>query len=428
MSLINTKQHMNPLSLWTGLKLWQKVLIGMILGVIAGHIYGEDMMVLKPIGTVFINLIKMVVIPLIFFSILNGVASVSDANTFGRIGLKALIAYTSTTIFAVIIGLTFAIIFEPGVGINIDLTQGVGGDVEQKALVDILVDLVPSNPIKAMAEANTIQVVIFAFFTGFALILIGDRGQDIKDFVASMTQLVFKMIEMVIRLTPYGVFAIMAWVVGHYGIDVLFSLGKFVLTVVGALSVQYVFFGILLLVFARLNPLPFYRKMLETQAVAFATVSSKATLPTAMRELMQKVGVSKQSASFILPLGASMNMDGVAIYLGICAVFFAQILGIELTMTQYIIIILTSTIGSIGAAGFPGGSMVMMGLVLTSVGLPLEGISLILGVDRFLEMMRTVINITGDCAVTVIVDNWENNLNKQVFYSKSEEEDYSTNE
>lgn len=428
MSLTITKQHMNPLSLWTGLKLWQKVLIGMILGVIAGHMYGEDMMMFKPVGTVFINLIKMVVIPLIFFSILNGVASVSDANTFGRIGLKALIAYTSTTVFAVIIGLTFANIFEPGVGISIDLTQGGMADVEQKSLVDILVDLVPSNPIKAMAEANTIQVVIFAFFTGFALILIGDRGQDIKDFVASVTQLVFKMIEMVIRLTPYGVFAIMAWVVGHYGIEVLFSLGKFVLTVVGALSVQYVFFGVLLLVFAKLNPIPFYRKMLETQAVAFATVSSKATLPTAMRELMQKVGVSKQSASFILPLGASMNMDGVAIYLGICAVFFAQILGIELTMTQYIIIVLTSTIGSIGAAGFPGGSMVMMGLVLTSVGLPLEGISLILGVDRFLEMMRTVINITGDCAVTVIVDNWENNLNKQVFYSKSEEEDYSTNE
>lgn len=428
MSLTITKQHMNPLSLWTGLKLWQKVLVGMVLGVLAGYVYGEEMMMFKPVGTVFINLIKMVVVPLIFFSILNGVASVSDANTFGRIGLKALIAYTSTTIFAVIIGLTFANIFEPGVGISIDLTQGGVAEVEQKALVDIIVDLVPSNPIKAMAEANTIQVVIFAFFTGFALILIGDRGQDIKDFVASVTQLVFKMIEIVIRLTPYGVFAIMAWVVGHYGIDVLFSLGKFVLTVVAALFVQYIFFGVLLLVFAKLNPLPFYRKMLETQAVAFATVSSKATLPIAMRELMQKVGVSKQSASFILPLGASMNMDGVAIYLGICAVFFAQILGIELTMTQYIIVILTSTIGSIGAAGFPGGSMVMMGLVLTSVGLPLEGISLILGVDRFLEMMRTVINITGDCAVTVIVDNWEKNLNKQVFYSKSEEEDYSTNE
>jgi Na+/H+-dicarboxylate symporter len=182
-------------------------------------------------------------------------------------------------------------------------------------------------------------------------------------------------------------------------------------------------FGVMLLVMARLNPLPFYKKMIETQALAFATVSSKATLPTAMRELQMKLGVSKQASSFILPLGAAMNMDGVAIYLGICAVFFAQIMGIELTMSQYLVIILTSTIGSIGAAGFPGGSMVMMGMVLSSVGLPLEGISLILGVDRLLEMLRTVINLTGDCTVTVIVDSWEKTLNRQVYYSELEDGD-----
>jgi Na+/H+-dicarboxylate symporter len=182
----------------------------------------------------------------------------------------------------------------------------------------------------------------------------------------------------------------------------------------------------MLLSFAGLNPFPFYKKMVETQALAFATVSSKATLPTAIRELRQKLGVSKQSSSFILPLGASMNMDGVAIYLGICSVFFAQIIGIEFTVTQYLTIIVTSTIGSIGAAGFPGGSMVMMGMVLSSVGLPLEGITLILGVDRLLEMFRTVINITGDCAVTVIVDSWEKTLNRQVYNSKDEEDDELT--
>jgi Na+/H+-dicarboxylate symporter len=414
---------MKILSFWNKLKLWQKVLLGMLLGVVVGHVYGEEALVLQPIGTVFINLIKMVVIPLIFFSILNGVASVSDAATFGRIGLKALTAYTITTIFAVIIGLVFANLFEPGIGVNIDLTHNVESDVSHKPLLDILVSLIPQNPFKAMVEANTIQVVIFAFFTGFALILIGDKGNNLKDFIASATQLVFKMIEIVIKLTPYGVFALMAVTVGVYGIDVLLSLGKFVFTVIAALLTQYIFFGVILFVCAGLNPFPFYRKMLETQAVAFATVSSKATLPSAMRELIQKVGVSKQSASFILPLGASMNMDGVAIYLGICSVFFAQILGIDLSLSQYLIIILTSTIGSIGAAGFPGGSMVMMGMVLTSVGLPIEGIALILGVDRFLEMLRTVINITGDCTVTVVVDAWENNLNRSVFYSKLEEEE-----
>ncbi|MCE2992922.1 MAG: dicarboxylate/amino acid:cation symporter [Candidatus Jidaibacter sp.] len=414
---------MKILSSIINMKLWQKVLIGMIAGICLGYFYGEQVSVLKPIGQLFINMIKMVVIPLIFFSILNGIASVSDARTFGRVGMKALIAYSSTTVFAVIIGLTFANVFEPGLGVHIDLSSELSVEPHHSGdLGDILMNIIPSNPFKAMSDANTIQVVFFAFFTGFALILIGDKGNEVRSFVASATQLVFKMIELVIKLTPYGVFAIMAWVVGHYGIDVVLSLGSFVLTVTAALALQYVVFGVLILVFTGLNPLYFYRKMLETQAVAFATVSSKATLPIAIKELMQKLGVSKQSASFILPLGASMNMDGVAIYLGICAIFFAQIFGIDLSFQQYLIIIVTSTIGSIGAAGFPGGSMVMMGMVLTSVGIPLEGVSLILGVDRFLEMIRTLINITGDCAVTLMVDSWEGNLNKSVYYSQQEDE------
>jgi Na+/H+-dicarboxylate symporter len=412
---------MNILSVWKHLKLWQKVLIGMLLGTIVGYVYGEDAIMLKGIGVVFINLIKMVVVPLIFFSVLNGVASISDATTFGRVGSKAFFAYTATTICAVIIGLSFATFFEPGVNVHIPLALSQN-HAPQTEISDILMNIIPPNPIKAMAEGNTIQIVFFAFFTGFALILIGDKAQLLKEVIASATQLVFKMIEIVIKLTPYGVFAIMAWVVGVYGIDVLFSLGMFVMTVILALFAQYLIFGVMILLCTGLNPMHFYKKMIETQALAFATVSSKATLPTAMRELVQKLGVSKQSAAFILPLGASMNMDGAAIYLGICAVFFAQIIGVDLTFSQYLIIILTSTIGSIGAAGFPGGSMVMMGMVLTSVGLPLEGMTLIIGVDRFLEMIRTVINITGDCTVTVIVDAWENTLNSKVYNSEAEEE------
>ncbi len=404
------------------LPLWKKVLLGMIFGILTGHCFGESALLIKPIGDVFISLIKMVVVPLIFFSILNGVASVSDADTFSRIGMKAMLTYSATTVFAVIIGLAFANFFEPGVDLNITFPASEINNTGF-SIVDLLVNLVPSNPIKAMVDGNTVQVVIFAFFTGFALILIGEKGAPVKDLTASCTVLVFKMIELVIKLTPYGVFSLMAVTIGQYGVSILMSLGKFIFTVVSALLTQYLVFGVMLLILARLNPLPFYRKMLDTQAVALATVSSKATLPTATRELMEKIGVSRQSASFILPLGASMNMDGVAIYLGICSVFFAQILGIHLSITQYLIIILTSTIGSIGAAGFPGGSMVMMSVVLGSVGIPIDGIGLILGVDRFLEMIRTLINITGDCTVTVIVDAWEGNLNKNVFYSKNEDED-----
>ena len=400
------------------IRLWQQVIIAMVLGVIAGQLLGEKAMYLKPFGTVFINMIKMVVIPLIFFSILNGITSLNDVSTFSRIGSKAFLAYTFTTMFAVIIGLTAANIFKPGVGVNVVLSMDSVNYERQQTLTDILVNIVPSNPFKAMAEGNVLQVVLFAFFTGVSLMLIGEKGKKVKDLVASATHLVFKMIELVIKLTPYGVFAIMAWVVSKYGLDVLFSLGRFVFVVLGALAIQYILFGLMILVFARLNPFPFYKKMIDTQLLAFATVSSKATLGTATKQLQEKVGVSRESASFVLPLGASMNMDATSIYLGICCVFFAQIVGVELTFTQYLVVILTSTIGSIGAAGFPGGSMVMMGMVLSSVGLPLEGISLIIGVDRFLEMVRTLINITGDCTITLIVDASEKRLNKKVYYNK----------
>ena len=399
------------------LKLWQKVIIGMVLGILFGIFGGEYAQDLKPFGDVFLNMIKMVVVPLILFSILNGVTNVSDASTFGRLGTRAFLMYVFTTAFAVTIGLTFANIFEPGMGLTIDLTNPHEHQ-ENNTLKDLFVNIIPSNPVKAMAEGKTLQIVVFAFFTGFALILIGDKGREVKNFISSCTHLVFKMIQLVIQLTPYGVFAIMSWVVADYGIEVMLHLGKFIIVVVGALFVQYILFGVMLLLFARVNPLPFYKKMLTTQALALATSSSKATLPTAISELRNKVGVSKGSASFILPLGAAVNMDATAIYLGICAVFFAQIFGINLDFNHYIILILTATIGSIGAAGFPGGSMVMMGMVLSSVGLPLEGIGVILGVDRILEMIRTMINITGDCTVTLIVDKMEGTFNKKTYYSK----------
>ena len=399
------------------LKLWQKVIIGMVLGILFGIFGGEYAQDLKPFGDVFLNMIKMVVVPLILFSILNGVTNVSDASTFGRLGTRAFLMYVLTTAFAVTIGLTFANIFEPGIGLTIDLTNPHEHQ-ENNTLKDLFVNIIPSNPIKAMAEGKTLQIVVFAFFTGFALILIGDKGREVKNLISSCTHLVFKMIQLVIQLTPYGVFAIMSWVVADYGIEVMLHLGKFILVVVGALFVQYILFGVMLLLFARVNPLPFYKKMLTTQALAMATSSSKATLPTAISELRNKVGVSKGSASFILPLGAAVNMDATAIYLGICAVFFAQIFGINLDFNHYIILVLTATIGSIGAAGFPGGSMVMMGMVLSSVGLPLEGIGVILGVDRILEMIRTMINITGDCTVTLIVDKMEGTFNKKIYYSK----------
>ena len=423
------------------LQLWQKVLIGMVLGSLLGmfledepnagdilskassflgiHLTQGEYIVhnlkegLNYLGILFFTLIKMVVVPIIFFSILNGISSLNNAASFTRIGKKALFSYIFTTAFAVTIGIIAALVFEPGIGIKIDMSQTTHAEHEPIKLTTLLFNVIPSNPIKAMSEGRTLQIVAFAFFTGISLILIGEKGREVRKVIISTTALVFKMIELVIKFTPYGVFGLMAYTVAEYGLDVMVSLGRFVCVVIGALFIQYILFGIMLMVFARLNPFRFYKKILTTQLLAFATVSSKATLATATRELRNRMGVSRQSSSFVLPLGASMNMDATAIYLGICCVFFAQIANIELTGSQYMIIVLTSTIGSIGAAGFPGGSMVMMSMVLSSVGLPLEYIPLILGVDRFLEMLRTMINITGDCTITVIVDKWEGTLNEK---------------
>lgn len=399
------------------LKLWQKVFLGMLIGMVVGHFLGEDAIIFKPIGTIFINLLKMVVIPLIFFSILNGMATMHDMTTFARIGKRAVLMYSCTTVFAILIGIFFANIFQSGKGVNIPFEHSCNNPkTEAKSILDIIVEIVPSNPIKAMADSNTTQVVAFALFVGVALILIKDRGDNVRNFINSATALVFKMVELVIKLTPYGVFAIMSWVVGTYGFGMIGSLMKFVFSVLVAFGFQYMLFGIMILVFARINPMPFYKKMLNTQVLAFASSSSKATLSTAIETMRDKMGVSKQSASFILPLGAAMNMDGTAIYLGMAAVFFAQVIGIELTYENYLTLILTATIGSIGAAGFPGGGMIMLGTVLSSLGLPLELMSILLGIERILDMSRTVINITGDCTVTLIIDKMEKKLNQKKYY------------
>ncbi len=402
------------------LKLWHKVIIGMLLGIATGHFLGPDAEVLKPIGDIYLSMLKMVVIPLVFFAILYGMTSLSDTETFSRLGLRAVTIYLCTTIAAISTGILFGNIFKPGVGIEIKITA----DVKQPAsvsqdIISLFTNIIPSNPIKAMADGNTMQVVVFAFMVGFALIGIGDRGRNLRELIVSASHMMFRMVGMVIKLTPYGVFALMAVLIGKFGFEVLNVLGKFAFVVCLALMVQYCVYG-LMLSFIGLNPFMFFKKMTGTQALAFATASSKATLVTAMSELRNRIGVSKQSATFILPLGASMNMDATAIYFGVCSVFFAQIFGVDLSFTQYIIIILASTIGSIGAAGFPGGGILMMGMVLSSVGLPLDGISLILGIDRFLEMLRTMVNITGDCAVTVIVDKLEGKLDMKVYNAKEE--------
>lgn len=419
-------------------KLWFRVLLGLVLGIGFGFIVGPmdansalgmdgktfltDY--IKPVGTVFINLIKMVVVPLIFFSLVSGIISMTDADAFKRIGIKAVCAFLMTGAFAVCIGLFFGNLFQPGMGV--DLTSLGDGSApspqasgKEFSLVQLLVSMVSTNIVKSMAEDQILQVVVFAIFVGVALNALGEKVQNLHDLFKSCALLVFKLIETIIKFSPYGVFALISWVVGTQGLEILVALIKLVGTVVGALFTQYLLFGLMIIFFGRMTPMPFYRKMAEPQLLAFSTSSSKATLSTAMRVVNERIGVSKSSTSFVLPLGASINMDGTAIYLGICALFFSQAYGVPIDGHHYLILVLTATLGSIGAAGIPGGSLIMMGMVLTSVGLPLDGIALIAGVDRILDMLRTTVNITGDSVITLLVDKSEGTLDERMYHDMS---------
>ncbi len=423
------------------MKLWHKVLIGLALGVLVGYLIGQAQILsgigingpefltnyVKPVGTVFINMIKMVVVPLIFFSLLSGITSMADADAFKRIGMKAVSAFLMTGAFAVMIGLAFGAIFKPGEGVDLTSLKTMAGAEAVKAsapppttsIIDILVNIIPTNAIKAMADDHILQVVVFAIFVAVALNMLRPQVRELIALIQQAAQVVFKMIETIIKFSPYGVFALTAWIVGTQGFAILKALMVLVAIVFGALLTQYLLFGVLIIVFGRMSPMPFYKKMLEPQSLAFSTSSSKATLSTAMRVVNERIGVSRTSTSFVLPLGASINMDGTAIYLGICALFFSQAFGIPIDTHHYFILILTATLGSIGAAGIPGGSLIMMGMVLQSVGLPLEGIALIAGIDRILDMLRTTVNITGDSVITLLVDKSEGTFDEATYYDMS---------
>ena len=367
----------------------------------------------------------MVIMPLIFFALLAGITSMQGHGNFTRVGIKGFSAYILTAVFAVVIGLTAGTLFQPGAGVDLHSileTSGLAPSAVSAAktpptVTEFLIGLIPTNPINAMANDNFLQIIIFSIFTGIVINMVGEKARALKDLIAAGSQVTFRMIEIIIKVAPLGVFGFISWVIGTQGMDILSALAKLIVAVLAACAFQYVIFGIMIMVFARISPLPFYRKILPTQSLAFATSSSKATLSTAMNQLQTRMGVSKTNSNFLMPLGVCINMDGTAIYLGICALFFAQSYGIDLTTHNYLMLILTCTLGSIGAAGIPSGSIIFMGMVLTSVGLPIEGIGIILGVDRILDMVRTTINITGDSAITLIVDKTEGALDEKIYNS-----------
>ena len=407
------KKH--PLSFWTGMKLWKQILIALVAGLAVGMVFGEAAAAIKPIGTIFVNAIKMLIVPLIFVSLVCGITSMHDMSKMGRIAGKSVVIYLLTTAVAITIGLLLGSIFQPGSGIDLAAAAEIKAK-DAPELVDTLVAMVPNNPIGAMAQGKVLQIIVFAILFGIAINMAGEAGQKIKQFFDWLAEVIYKLTAIVIAFAPYGVFALMAWVAGTYGLDVLLPLGGVILAVyAGCIIHAILVYGGAITFIARLSPIRYFQGIGEAQAVAFTTTSSSGTLPVTMSCVQKNLGVSRGVSSFVLPLGATINMDGTALYQGVCALFVAQAFGVDLAFGDYITIILTSTLASIGTAGVPGAGLIMLSLVLTSVGLPLEGVAIIAGIDRVLDMARTALNVTGDGMVSVVVAKTEGELDEEVY-------------
>jgi Na+/H+-dicarboxylate symporter len=405
---------------WKRMPLWQKIFIGLCLGLVAGLTLGDTALMLKPIGTLFINLIKMLIVPLVFVTLVTGITAMEDMKKMRRIGMKTFFLYLLTTAIAIGIGLAIGIILEPGVGVSLQSATTVTAK-EAPSLVNTFLNIITKNPMASLANGNILQIIFFAIILGVSINLAGESGKPVAKFFSSFSDVMFKMTDIVISFAPFGVFGLMAWVSASYGMDVLYSLGKVILGVYLGCIIHILFtMGLTLSAVAKLNPIKFFKGILAAQSVAFTTTSSSGTLPMTTQNVVNNLGVSKPIASFVLPLGATINMDGTALYQGVCVVFVAQAFGIDLSFANYMTIILTSTLASIGTAGVPGAGLIMLSLVLTSVGLPMEGVAIIAGIDRILDMARTTVNVTGDAMVSVLIAKSEGELDESIYNSENE--------
>ena len=403
----------------TKIHLWQQIFIAMIFGALAGYIIGDKIVYIKPLGDIFINMIKMIVIPLIFFSISAAITSMEHTHSLSRIGTKSIVLYLVSTAVAILMSLSFANFFNVGYQVGEGMSFGKDIVISKPSTVsfgDMLVSLIPTNPVKAMADGNILQIIIFSVFLGTAVNLAGKKVAKVASALDMAAEVTYSLTSIIMKFAPYGVFALIGWVVGTQDSSVFASLLKVVVITISACILHAIIvYSIFIKLLSKLNPITFFRKIIDAQIMAFSTSSSSATLPITMKVAEEKLGVSKAIAKFVLPLGSTLNMDGTAIYLGICAIFVAGLVGINLSFIDYITIVLTATLASIGAAGIPGVALVMMSMVFTAINLPLEAIAIIAGVDRILDMCRTVVNVTGDLAISVVVDNSEGSLDKDIY-------------
>ncbi len=416
--------------------LWVKIIIGMVLGVIWGLIavlidlkeFTLDW--IKPFGTIFLNLLKLIAVPLIFVSLVKGISSLTDISRLSRMGLKTIVFYLISTIIATTIGLGLVNMLKPGDTFpkekQVELQERYEVDIKEKEIsaeqmkegspLQFLVDMVPENIVAAASNnRNMLQIIFFAIIFAIAMVMIpGENIKTLKGFIDGLNEVILKIIDFIMKFAPYGVFALLAALIVEFSgdADLFVALANYAgVVVLGLFIIILVVYPTFIRLMAGVKYRDFFRAIFPAQMFAFTTSSSAATLPVTMRQTTQKLGVSETVADFVLPVGVTINMDGTSCYQAIAAVFIAQVFGLDLTLSQQLIIVLTATLSSIGTPGVPGGSIIMLVIVLSSVGLPAAGLALILGIDRPLDMLRTVVNITGDSTVSTIVSKTEGDLN-----------------
>ncbi|TVQ45972.1 MAG: dicarboxylate/amino acid:cation symporter, partial [Gammaproteobacteria bacterium] len=367
---------------------------------------------LTVVGEIFVRLLSMLVVPLVFVSLITGVSALSDPKSLGRIGGKAVFLYMLTTGVAICLALAGGLIVQPGVGAS-PVEQVAREIAAQPSFGQVLIDMVPRNPVAAMASGDMLPIIIFAVLVGLAIAMSGEPGRRVGGFFTDFNSVIMRLVEFVMLLAPYGVFALIAVLGATTGITTFLGVLKYVVLVLVMLVIHAtVTYSLLLKFTTGLSPRVFFSKIRAVQAFAFSTASSGATIPVTLKTVEQRLGVDNRVASFTVPLGATINMDGTAIMQGVATLFIAQYFGIDLSFAQMLMVVLMVIMASVGAAGVPGVGLVLLAGVLASVGLPAEGIALILGVDRILDMTRTAVNVTGDCAVSTIVAHSEGSLDQ----------------
>lgn len=400
------------------LSLSAKVFIGFGLGIILGIIFKEKILILKPIGDIFLRMIKMIVVPLIFFSITGGVCSIGDMQKLKRIGGKTLAYFLITTALAGTISLTLSNIIKPGKGLTIENIVSTGQVYEAKATPTIgqtIIDMFPDNIFTAFVSTNLMQIIVFSLFIGIAIILMGEKGDKVRQAFENGTEVMYKVTAIVMETSPIGVAALMAVSIGQYGMKIFGPLAIFIVTVYLSLISVVVMYAFMLKIIAKLPVGHFFRKIPELWLVTSSTTSSSGSLPVTINVAKNKLGVSESLGSFVLPLGATMNMNGGVCFYAASVLFVSQIYGIDLSVTEQIMIVLLATLVSVGAPGIPGGAIIMSTMLLTTMGLPLDVVGMIAGIFRIIDMGTTTMNVTGDVVTAICIGRGENMVDEKVY-------------